>query len=114
MSTEALAEVVAMWRRETSALRAIPFIRSVQIFENSGAMMGASNPHPHCQIWATESVPNELAKEDSGQMSYFGSHGTCLLCAYAELERSSGRMLFDNECFTAMVLSGRLRRLRSW
>ena len=41
----------------------MPFIDHVQIFENRGEMMGASNPHPHCQIWASESVPNEPAKE---------------------------------------------------
>ena len=58
----------------------------MQIFENRGAMMGASNPHPHCQIWATESLPNEAVKELAAQRAYREERGGCLLCDYLALE----------------------------
>ena len=54
----------------TAALGAMDDINSVQIFENRGAMMGASNPHPHCQIWASHGLPNEIAKELAAQTDY--------------------------------------------
>src|SRR5262249_10797521 len=60
--------------------------RWVQLFENRGAAMGASNPHPHGQVWAGSALPNEPAKEDRAQREYFASHGTPLLVDYAQLE----------------------------
>jgi UDPglucose--hexose-1-phosphate uridylyltransferase len=60
--------------------------RWVQVFENKGAMMGCSNPHPHGQIWAGSALPNEPAKEDRQQRAYFEQHGRPLLLDYAELE----------------------------
>ena len=74
------------------------------VFENRGAMMGASNPHPHGQIWAGSSVPNEPAKEKISQQQYFNSHHTCLLCDYVSLERSKkARVVCENEHFCALV-----------
>ena len=61
--------------------------RWVQIFENRGAAMGASNPHPHGQIWATSSLPDEPAAEDAAQRAYLDEHGVPLLVDYAELEQ---------------------------
>src|SRR5581483_11459831 len=58
-----LRRVVDKWIEQYQQLAAVPFIKSVQIFENRGEMMGASNPHPHCQIWANESLPNEMVSE---------------------------------------------------
>jgi UDPglucose--hexose-1-phosphate uridylyltransferase len=79
-------------------------IHHVQIFENRGAMMGASNPHPHCQIWATASIPQEPAKELSAQGAYLQSHGQCLLCDYIELEKQQGvRLVAQHEDFIAVV-----------
>lgn len=76
--------------------------------------MGASNPHPHCQIWATASVPDEVAIETANQLAYQrkhgGRHGGCLLCDYLSLEESSGtleknseRLICENEAFAALV-----------
>jgi len=61
----------------------------VQIFENKGAIMGCSNPHPHCQIWASDFLPNEARIKDGTQRKYFESHGRSLLSDYAlqELKR---------------------------
>jgi UDPglucose--hexose-1-phosphate uridylyltransferase len=76
----------------------------VQIFENRGAMMGASNPHPHCQIWATESLPNEAVKELASQRAYREERGGCLLCDYLALELDAkARIVCENECFVALT-----------
>ena len=70
----------------------------VQIFENRGAMMGASNPHPHGQIWASRSVPDEVVAELSAQREYFEKNGVVLLCEYQEMEESLGeRVVARNE-----------------
>ncbi|MBI4673662.1 MAG: UDP-glucose--hexose-1-phosphate uridylyltransferase [Chloroflexi bacterium] len=69
----------------------------VQVFENRGALMGASNPHPHCQIWASSRLPNEPAKEDLHQRAYFETHGAPLLVEYALLEAQRGeRVVVEN------------------
>ena len=61
-----------------------PWVRYALVFENRGAMMGASNPHPHGQIWATEDVPNEPAREQRSRLPrHRAQHGSCLLCDYA-------------------------------
>jgi len=76
----------------------------VQIFENRGAMMGASNPHPHCQIWATASIPEAPAKELLAQQTYWKSHKRCLLCDYVALEqRQQVRVVCQNDGFVALV-----------
>jgi len=75
-------------------------VRHVQIFENRGAMMGASNPHPHGQIWAEQSVPDEPAKELAQQQAYDG----CLLCDYLAAELADGeRIVLSNDQFVALV-----------
>jgi len=58
----------------------------VQIFENKGAAMGCSNPHPHCQIWASSFMPNEPRVKDVHQLEYFQRNGTPLLLDYAHRE----------------------------
>jgi UDPglucose--hexose-1-phosphate uridylyltransferase len=85
-------------------LGARPLINSVQIFENRGAMMGASNPHPHCQIWSNHAVPNEVGKETAAQQAWLGQRGGCLLCDYAKLERAGGeRVVEENGSFLVVV-----------
>lgn len=96
--------VVNTWIEQTLDLKGQDYIHYVQVFENKGAMMGASNPHPHCQVWATEHLPNEPAKELACQESYYSRHDTCLLCDYLEVEKQAGtRVVLDNEHFTALV-----------
>jgi UDPglucose--hexose-1-phosphate uridylyltransferase len=74
------------------------------VFENRGAMMGASNPHPHCQIWSGRSIPNEVAKEQASQMAWREKRGACLLCEYEKLESSAGdRTVEQNDSFLAVV-----------
>ena len=104
MNVDDIKSVVDQWANQFLDLGSRPFINHVQIFENRGEMMGASNPHPHCQIWATESVPNEPAKETAAQQEYQKTHGRCLLCDYLKLElESADRMVCKNEHFVAVV-----------
>ncbi|RNJ50959.1 UDP-glucose--hexose-1-phosphate uridylyltransferase [Methylocystis hirsuta] len=104
MSVPEITRVIEAWRDETMRLGALDAINYVQIFENRGAAMGASNPHPHCQIWATHSIPNEAAKESERQRAYQEQTGSCLLCDYLALEQSLGeRIVCRNDHFVALV-----------
>ncbi len=104
MSVAEIEKVVALWREEFCRLDADPIVGAVQIFENRGAMMGASNPHPHCQIWATHSEPNELVKESARQRAYLETTESCLLCDYLALELGEReRVVYENEGFVALV-----------
>ena len=76
----------------------------VAIFENKGAMMGCSNPHPHGQIWASDFVPSEVAREDRCQRAYREQTGTTLLVTYAaEEEARSERVVVANPHWIAVV-----------
>jgi len=104
MPPEEIERVVKTWVEQYRELGTLEYIRHVQIFENRGAMMGASNPHPHCQIWATASIPEVPAKELLSQKTYLETHRRCLLCDYAELEvRQKVRIVFANEEFVVLV-----------
>jgi len=95
--------VVDTWAEQTSELGALPYIGHVQVFENRGAMMGASNPHPHGQIWATQHLPNEPAKEAEQQRAYFSAQGTTLLMDYLAVEEAAGlRIICANDQWVAM------------
>lgn len=99
-----LRRVVDVWVDQYRELGAMPFINHVQIFENRGTAMGASNPHPHCQIWANANLPNEPAKEQAALSAYSAARGSCLLCDYLALELSRGeRLITENAHFCALV-----------
>lgn len=99
-----LEAVVDTWVDEYRALMAKPFLRYVQIFENRGEMMGCSNPHPHCQVWASSVVPDEVRREDESQTEYWRAHGRTLLGDYLDLELQLGeRVVCANEHFVALV-----------
>jgi UDPglucose--hexose-1-phosphate uridylyltransferase len=92
------------WSDEYTRLGARPEVDYVQIFENRGEMMGCSNPHPHCQIWASASIPNYPASELASFEDYQRKHASCLLCDYISLEQTSGnRLVCENEHFFAVV-----------
>jgi UDPglucose--hexose-1-phosphate uridylyltransferase len=104
MELPAIRRVVDMWSEQAEELGSRPEIAYVQIFENRGAMMGASNPHPHGQIWATEHVPNEPALEAAAQSAYFSEHRKPLLSAYLELElKEKQRVVAENSTWVALV-----------
>lgn len=104
MTPEQILPVVNVWAEQTAEIGARPEIGYVQVFENKGAMMGCSNPHPHGQIWATRHLPNEPAKELARQEAYRRDRDSCLLCDYAALELQRGeRIVCANDHFMAVV-----------
>jgi UDPglucose--hexose-1-phosphate uridylyltransferase len=104
MDVAAIRQVVDVWSEQYEELGALSWVSHVQIFENKGAMMGCSNPHPHCQIWGTESLPLEPTEELSACGGYFGEKGSCLLCDYLTLELEAGeRLVCANDHFVVVV-----------
>jgi UDPglucose--hexose-1-phosphate uridylyltransferase len=104
MPPSAIRTVIDTWAVQYLELAAHADIRAVTLFENRGAMMGASNPHPHGQIWASESIPPELEREDQRQRDWAAHHGQCLLCAYGALEQARGeRVVIDTPHWVALV-----------
>jgi UDPglucose--hexose-1-phosphate uridylyltransferase len=104
MTVAEILPVVDVWSEQCVELGSRDGIDYVQIFENRGAMMGASNPHPHGQIWASLSVPNEVIAELGGQRDYFAKKGEVLLCEYREMEEALGeRVVERNASFVAVV-----------
>ena len=104
MEQPEIQAVVQEWIVQTEELSGLPGIQHVQIFENRGEMMGASNPHPHCQIWATATVPQAPAREAIAQKEYREKQNSCLLCDYLAIEQAQqARIVCSNEGFVAMV-----------
>jgi len=104
MTQEGVEAVVRTWSEQTVDLGKRDWISYVQVFENKGAMMGCSNPHPHSQVWATGCIPNQPAVELVQQEKYRREHGSCLLCDYLSQEQASGeRIIAGNQHFTALV-----------
>ena len=100
----AIENVIATWTRESADLASLDFVRYVQVFENKGAAMGCSNPHPHSQLWAQSQLPNEISKELATQSAYLAAHSRTLLLDYLEEEhKQQERLLFRNAHFSALV-----------
>ncbi len=96
-----IRQVIDCWADQTAELGE-RFAYS-QVFENKGAMMGCSNPHPHGQVWATAHVPDEPAAEDTQQRAYLAEHGRPLLLDVAEREAASERVVEANDDWLAVV-----------
>ncbi len=93
--------VVDLWAAQTASLgEQFPW---VQVFENRGAPMGASNPHPHGQIWAGDALPREAEKEDATQRRHFEATGHRLLLDYAEQEAGGVRDLESDDDWLVVV-----------
>jgi UDPglucose--hexose-1-phosphate uridylyltransferase len=104
MAAAEIGAIIDVWAEEYRSLGGLPSINHVQIFENRGAMMGCSNSHPHGQIWATQTIPNEPRKEQESLDDYWREHHSCLLCDYVALELASGeRIVCQNNSFVAIV-----------
>jgi UDPglucose--hexose-1-phosphate uridylyltransferase len=104
MDAPAIRAVVDAWAREVQTIGADPAIRYVQVFENKGAMMGCSNPHPHCQVWATSYVPMGPARKLATQRAYRERHRRDLVGDYLEEELAAGeRIVCRNAHWVALV-----------
>ena len=104
MEVPLIEGVVRTWQNEYRELGKKDFINHIQIFENRGAVMGCSNPHPHGQIWAEEIIPDIPAKEQENQKKYLADKGRTLLMDYVEKEmKAKERIIFRNDSFAALV-----------
>jgi UDPglucose--hexose-1-phosphate uridylyltransferase len=104
MEPDQIRPVIDTWAEQTLDLGGRDFIRYVQVFENKGAAMGASNPHPHGQIWATGRLPREIDKEIATQRDYYAAHGVTLLADYlAEEQRRQARIIYANAHWAVLV-----------
>jgi len=104
MKVEDIQKVVLAWQKEYMDLGTIEGINYVQIFENKGAIMGCSNPHPHGQIWSQSSLPNEVEKKDKQQRNYYNKNKSSLLGDYLSQESVlQERIIFENDAFVVLV-----------
>jgi UDPglucose--hexose-1-phosphate uridylyltransferase len=104
MSSSAIRLVVDAWAAEVAQIGARPEIQYVQVFENKGAAMGCSNPHPHGQIWATDHVPLLPGRKLATQRRYWETHGRDLVGDYLARELDTGeRIVCANEDWVALV-----------
>ena len=102
MEQPVIRSVVDLWAEQTQELGET--YQWVQVFENKGALMGSSNPHPHGQIWAEDTLPNEVQKEDNNQRKYYQKNSSVLLVDYAALEsEKQERIVVENEHWLAVV-----------
>jgi len=104
MEVETIEKIIKTWQQEYSDLGKKEFVNYVQIFENKGSIMGCSNPHPHGQIWAQESLPTEVEKTQENLKAYYEKNGRTLLHDYLNEElKSKERIVIENEHFVALV-----------
>ena len=104
MTAEEIQKVVFAWQKEYETLGKEPSINYVQIFENKGAVMGCSNPHPHGQIWSQSTLPNEVDKKNTQQLEYYKNHKMSILEKYIQQElEANERIIFQNDAFVVLV-----------
>ena len=102
LSAEDITQVINTWAEQVKELGGK--YDWVQLFENKGAVMGCSNPHPHGQIWASSFLPNEARKEDGHQQQWLLKHNKNMLLEYALAESRSGeRTVVENADWIAVV-----------
>ncbi|MDP6921826.1 MAG: UDP-glucose--hexose-1-phosphate uridylyltransferase [Lutibacter sp.] len=104
MTPEAIEKVIGVWKQEYQELGRRKEIKHVQLFENKGAIMGCSNPHPHGQVWAQSTIPVEVVKKTASQQAYFKREQRSLLADYIAQECDLGeRIIYDNGAFVSLV-----------
>jgi UDPglucose--hexose-1-phosphate uridylyltransferase len=104
MALEDINKIVNTWQKEYTKLGDNDMINYVQIFENKGAVMGCSNPHPHGQIWGESTLPNEADKKDQQQRAYFNKNKSSLLGDYIKQElETNERIIYQNDDFVVLT-----------
>lgn len=102
MEIESIEKVVDLWVDQTKELG--DKYKWVQVFENKGAVMGCSNPHPHGQIWASNTLPNEAFVENRKQKEYYEKNNSILLQDYIKQEiEKEERIILENEHWLVLV-----------
>ncbi|VUZ50187.1 unnamed protein product [Hymenolepis diminuta] len=103
MNLEDIVKVVEEWARLTHQCSERGF-QWIQIFENRGEIMGCSNPHPHCQTWASDFIPTRALRSDQGQQDYFNQHKRPLLLDYVKRELAAKeRIVVSNTDWVILV-----------
>ena len=104
LSVDHIVKLVRLWRKRYTELKAMPGIRYVLIFENKGAVIGVTMPHPHGQIYAFPLIPPRLEKELAAARAHQHRHKRCVFCDVLKKERRNGRRIVaENETFTAFI-----------
>lgn len=104
LSLDHLTRLVRLWRKRFVELKTTPGIRYVLIFENKGAVIGVTMPHPHGQIYAFPFVPPRLNRELESARAHHRARGRCLFCDILRKERRQGeRLVAENDTFTAFI-----------
>lgn len=102
LTVQEISAVIQTWQQQLEELS--QNYQWIQIFENKGAAMGCSNPHPHGQIWANSFLPNEIAKEDQTQRNYFIQYKSPMLLDYVHMELElQQRIVFETQHWVALV-----------
>lgn len=104
LNLDEIKNVVTTWQNEYEEIGKNSEINYVQIFENKGTVMGASNPHPHGQIWAQHTIPMEPLKEQNNFLKYYEVHRSTILQDYIKIEiEKQERIVFENSNFIIVV-----------
>jgi UDPglucose--hexose-1-phosphate uridylyltransferase len=99
-----IAQVIRLWRDEYDRFKTMGYVRHVMTFENKGEQMGASNPHPHGQIWSAASIPAIPAREIESQERHYRAHNKILMLEYLAWELGEHeRIVTQNEFWVALV-----------
>mmetsp|Transcript_30041 Transcript_30041/g.78814 ORF Transcript_30041/g.78814 Transcript_30041/m.78814 type:complete len:366 (+) Transcript_30041:52-1149(+) len=102
MTEKEIIAVINTWADQVTEIGKA--MKWVQLFENKGQAMGCSNPHPHCQIWASAHLPNTAYRKDKTQREYLAKTGKNMLVEYIELElKEKSRIVVENEHWVAVV-----------
>jgi UDPglucose--hexose-1-phosphate uridylyltransferase len=101
MDQPEVRRVIDLWADQTAELG--DRYQWVQVFENRGEMMGASNPHPHGQIWAGTALPHDGAREDRSQRAHLAAHDRPMLLDYVDQETRGARVVVENDDWLAVV-----------
>uniref|UniRef100_A0A7C4W2A9 Galactose-1-phosphate uridylyltransferase n=1 Tax=Fervidobacterium thailandense TaxID=1008305 RepID=A0A7C4W2A9_9BACT len=104
MPVHQIEKLIKMWADRYLELSTLPFVKYVFIFENRGAQVGATLPHPHGQLYAFPFIPKRIEAKLTAQARYFDEHGNCALCDVVKREiRNGERIVYENESFIALV-----------
>jgi len=104
MDVKDIDKVIKTWQEEYTSLGANESINYVQIFENKGAVMGCSNPHPHGQIWSQSTLPNEVDKKNKQQQKYYNKNQRSLVGEYLSQELEiKERIIYENNDFVVLI-----------
>ena len=104
MEVKDIDAVISTWQKEYISIGSNDMINYVQIFENKGAAMGCSNPHPHGQIWCQSSLPNEVLKKDQCQSDYNIKNKSSLIGDYLKQElEEKERIIYENDHFVVLT-----------